>query len=460
MRESIPRRERSLLLRGLVIAAGLSLLAAPAHAEVFAREQAIQYALEHNPDLLGMREQAAAAGSRRDAARGAQLPQLGLNLSASSSNNALDAFAGRLNTRSVTAQDFDPARLNNPGYRELYLGQLGLRWSLYTGGRVSAQAEGAAEMAKAAQLEFERARELTAFYCLQAYLNVQLAEQGLIIAEDAVGSATQHADTTARLAREGRIVSSDKLTAEVNLAAMQSARAQARTRLERARHQLARVMGLPPLVEPSVTPYPGSSVSMPPQPAEPATLEQTALARRKDLAAAQAVQLAARSQVDAARAAHLPQVDLVATHNRFDNGDANDSSNSVMGVVALDLYSGGQASAGVSAAAAEAKRAEWQVQARTQSVRQEVGDAYQALREARERHEIATGNVERARETVRQVQLRYGQGRTILIDLLQAERALVEARNEELGARLSLEVSQAALALAQGAFTPPGEPQP
>lgn len=450
---------RFILARRLIVAVCLVLVVVPVRAEVFDREQSIAYALEHNPELRAMREQAAAAGNRRDAAQGAQLPQIGLNLSASSSNNALDAFAGRLNTRSVTAQDFDPARLNNPGYRELYLGQIGLRWSLYTGGRVSARADGAAELAKAADLEFQRARELTAFHALQAYLNVQVAEQGLIVAEDAVASAEQHAGTTARLAREGRIVQSDKLTAEVNLAALQASRAQARTRLERARHQLSRMMGLPASVEPAVVPYPGSRVVAPPEPGELASLEQAALAQRKDLAAAQAVQVAARSQVDAARAAHLPQIDVIATHNRYDNGDANDSSNSVMGVLALDLYSGGQASAGVSAAAAEAKQAEWQVQARTQTVRQEVRDAYQALREARERHAIATGNVERARETVRQVQVRYGQGRTILIDLLQAERALVEARNEELGARLNLEVGQAALALAQGTLAlPEGTP--
>jgi len=456
----VPDRQSALCARRLIVATCLALVMAPASAEIFTREQAVRHALEHNPELLAMREQAAAAGSRRDAAQGAQLPQVGLNLSASSSNNALDAFAGRLNTRSVTAQDFDPARLNNPGYRELYLGQIGLRWSLYTGGRVSARAEGAAEMAKAAGLEFERARELTAFHALQSYLNVQLAEQGLIVAEEAVSSARQHADTTARLAREGRIVSSDKLTAEVHLASMQTGRAQARTRLERARHQLARVMGLVAPAEASVAPYPGSNVVVPPEPADVATLEQRALAQRRDLAAAQAVQVAARTQVDAARAAHLPHIDVIATHNRYDNGDANDSSNSVMGVLALDLYSGGQASAGVSAAAAEAKQAEWQVRARTQTVRQEVRDAYQALREARERHGIATGNVERARETVRQVQARYGQGRTILIDLLQAERALVEARNEELNARLGLEVGEAALALAQGTIALAGDARP
>jgi len=444
----------------LMVAACLALLSAPAGAEVFTRDEAIRYALEHNPELLAIREQASAAGSRRDAARGAQLPQIGLNFSASSSNNALDAFAGRLNTRSVTTQDFDPAQLNNPGYRELYVGQLGLRWSLYTGGRASAQAEGASELAKAAELEFQRARELTAFHSLQAYLNLQLAEQGFTIAEDAVRSAAQHANTTARLAREGRIVSSDKLTAEVNLAAMEASRAQARTRVEHARHQLARVMGLAATVTPSVTPYAGSRVVDATPLADLAALEQTALAQRKDLAAAQAVQTAARAQIDAARAAHLPRVDLIATHNRYDNGDANDSSNSVMGVVALDLYAGGQTSAAVSAAAAEAKQAEWQLQARTQSVHQEVRDAYDAIREARERHAIASGNVERARQTVQQVEVRYGQGRTILIDLLQAERALVEARNEELSARLNLEVGQAALALAQGTPSLPGQGRP
>ncbi len=58
---------------------------------------------------------------------------------------------------------------------------------------------------------------------------------------------------------------------------------------------------------------------------------------------------------------------------------------------------------------------------------------------------------------MRLVKQRYGEGRTILIDLLMAERVLVEARNEELTASLGQELSAAQLQLAEGSLPLPGE---
>jgi outer membrane protein TolC len=426
--------------------------------ERYTPDEAIAYALEHNPELSALREQTIAAAQRREAAAGARLPQLGLSLAARTSNNALEAFADKLNTRSVTTQDFDPARLNEPGYSEILTGQLGLRWPVYTGGRLGAQVDGAAQNAQATGLHYERAREVIAFNTLRAYRSVQFADQGLAVAEDAVVAAAGHARTTAQLTREGRIVSADKLTAEVNLAALESAQAQARARLERARNQLRHVMGLPSGAALAVVPYASAHAPPTAHPPEVTAVEGAAFAARKDLTAARALRGAAQSKIEAARAAHRPQIDVIATHNRFTNSDANDYSNNVMGVLALDLYSGGRISAEVAAAAAEAKEAEWRVAAQEQAIRNDVREALEMLREARARHAIATGNVERARETVRQVQARYGQGRTILIDLLQAERALIEARNEELSARFNLEIGQAALELAQGALALPAAP--
>jgi outer membrane protein TolC len=432
--------------------------AAPAQAELYNLDQAIAYALEHNPGLLAAREQAKAGAARQDVARGARLPQLGLSYSARASNNPLDAFAGKLNTRSVTTPDFDPALLNHPGSTELYTTQLAMRLPVYSGGRLTAESEGAAETAKHAQLQYERAREITAYNALRAYLNVQLTEQGAIIATDAVAAAREHADTTARLAREGRTVLSDKLTAEVNLAAIESQQAQAITRLERARNQLKLAMGLPLTDALVVLPYPGTSTPVRPAAAPLAELESTAVANRKDLSGMRALSQAARARVDGARAAHKPQLDVLATRNRFDNTEAESGSSAIMGVFSLDLYAGGRHTAATSAAAAEAKEAQWHEQGYEQAVRNEVREAYENLREANQRHALARGNVERARENVRQVKQRYGQGRTILIDLLSAERTLVEARNEELVSRLHLETGYAALALAQGTLAlPEGE---
>jgi len=424
-------------------------------AESFDREQAVRHALAHNPDLFAMREQVAAAGGRTQAAQGARLPSLGLSYSVRSSNNPLDAFADKLNTRSVTTPDFDPARLNHPGTSDLHMTQLALRLPVYAGGRVSASLTSAEEMENYARLQYERARERTAFQTLRAWLNVQAAQEGLAIADDAVKAAQDHARTTAQLAREGRIVVSDKLTAEVNLAAVQSQREQAATRLESARNQLKLVMGLPLEAEITLAPAAFGTAA---DNANPAEIETRALANRQDLAAARAMHQAAKARVLAARAVHKPSVDFIATHNRFDDNPGFDEhSSSVMGVVSLDLYAGGRHQGEITTALAEERGAQWRVQSLEQTVRHDVREARENLRESRARHATAADNAERAKENVRLVKQRYGQGRTLLIDLLQAERSYTDARSEELVSRVNLEVGQAALQLAEGALPLPAE---
>ncbi len=437
----------------------LGLAASPVvRAETFGLEQAQSYALQHNPDLLAMREQVAAAGGRTQTAAGARLPSLGLSYSARASNNPLDAFADKLNQRNVATQDFDPARLNHPGTSNLHMTQLALRLPVYAGGRLSASLTGAEEMEKNARLQYERARELTAFQTRRAYLNVQAAQEGLAIADDAVKAAQEHARTTAQLSREGRIVISDKLTAEVHLAAVQSQREQAATRLESARNQLKLVMGLPLDNELTLTPAAFDAAA---DTANLADLEAHALANRRDLAAARAMHQAAKARIQAARATHKPNVDFIATSNWFDDNPGFDShSSSVMGVVSLDLYAGGRHQGEIAAAAAEEREAQWRVQSLEQAARHDVREAWENLREARARHASAAANAERARENVRLVKQRYGQGRTILIDLLQAERAYTDARGEELVSRVNLEVGQAALQLAEGALPLPQEGTP
>ncbi len=448
--------QRIILAVALCVALGAS---ATARAEAFSVEQAVSYALAHNPDLLAANARRDAAAARAQAASGARLPSLGVSASARASNNPLDAFADKLNTRSVTTPDFDPARLNHPGTSDLYMTQLALRLPVYTGGRLSADVMSADEMEKSARLQYERDREITAFQTLQAYLNVQAAQEGLGIADDAVSAAREHAATTARLSREGRIVVSDKLTAEVNLAAVQSQREQAVTRLATARNQLKLVMGLP--LDDDVTVSAAGLGADTSGTTDPADSESRALAARKDLAALRAVGQAATARIQAARAAHKPKVDFIAASNWYDDRPGFDShSSSIMGVVSLDLYAGGRHRDEISAALAEDSEMQWRVQALEQRIRNDVRTAHDGLREARARHATAADNVERARENVRLVKQRYGQGRTILIDLLQAERTYTEARNEELTSRLNLEVGQAAVRLAEGSLTLPPEAAP
>lgn len=425
------------------------LAALPAAAATLGPDEAVQYALTHNPEIVAVQADVQAAQSRAQASRGALVPEVVARYSVRASDNPLDAFADKLNTRTVTAADLDTARLNNPDASTLHMAQIAAQLPLYTGGRIDATIRAADERRAAAAAQGERARQLVAARALQAYFAAQAAREGVDIADAAMEAAQAHARTTASLVRQGRTVSSDRLTAEVNLAAYQSQREQANTRYRLALNQLKLAMGMPLDEEIALAPR---TAPTPPKLTEPVgALAEQAVQKRADLAAARRQVQAGQAQVDAARAALRPQVDLVASTNWYDEQLAVDSNSwSVMGVVSQSLYSGGRRRNETAAARYAAAAARARLEGQEQAVRNDVRTAYANLVEAESRLTIARDNVDKARRSVALVRQRYGQGRTILIDLLQAERALVEARNEELSAGLALQSSRVALDLATG----------
>lgn len=430
----------------------LALISGVLQAQVFDLDSAVAHALRHNPNLNAVQSQVSASDARTQASKAGHLPTLTLSHTARLSDNPLDAFADKLHTRQVTSPDFDPALLNDPGSSDLYFTQLALRWSLYAGGRTSAMVEDAEQTEKNSRLQYQREREQIAFATISAYLFVQATEQGLAIAEDAVAAARQHARTTAQLAREGRIVESDKLAAEVNLAAIRSQLEQATTRHRSALNELKLVTGLPLDTDLELAVAKVAAI------ADDVAIEEyekRALDNRKDLAAARALVQAAQARVDAARSVRKPNLDLVVSSNWYDDQPGFDShSSSIMGVLSFDLYDG-KSSGEIDITLAQQREMQWQLQALQQSVQKQVRDAYNSLRESRERLAIAENNVATAQQTVKLVKQRYGQGRTILLDLLQAERLYTDARIEKLTARLNLDVAQASLPLAAGTLALP-----
>jgi outer membrane protein len=443
---------------GFIAAAVLIILpTAGSAAQPLSLDEAIRSALTYNPELRAAGEQADAADSRAKGAWGALLPQLNARYMVRRSDNPLDAFADKLNMRTVDpATDFSSQALNNPDPSTIHTTQLSVELPLYTGGRIRAGIREAGAYAESARLAYERHREAIAYRTLHAYRSAQAAAQGLVIANDAVDAAREHAETTARLVRQGRIVASDRLTAELNHSAAESAREQASGRLRLALDELRLVMGLPA----------GTALELPSWqnpafanvPANMSELEQRALANRKDLKAQDAYFKASRARVTAARSAFQPQVGVVAADSWYDSNAALDNkSQSIMGVVSMNLFSGGRDHHALSAAHHEADEAEQRLESMRQGARNEVLAAASRLTEARARMEIAGQSVDKARENVRLVKQRYGEGRTILIDLLMAERMLVEARSEALNAALGQELASAQLELAEGSLPLPGD---
>lgn len=408
---------------------------------------AVAYALSNNPSLNASQQQVVAATENIDASDGGSFPVLGISHTARVSDDPLDAFADKLLTRQITNSDFDPALLNDPASSDLYLTQLTLRWPVYTGGKVSA-------LQQQARLKYDQSKQLyrwqrqqTAFDTMKAFLHVVAANKAVLISEQAVMSAKQHAMTTADLAKQERIVESDKLSAEVNLAAVKAQHEQTITRRKHAYTQLKMVMGF---MDRSIQIQSEWPESAPFASGEVDKMADRALRQRDDLSAARSAIEAAQAQVDVASSVRKPNVDLIAKSNWYDDQPGFDSqSSSLIAVASFNLYDG-QQDGNIGSSRAKHQEMKWYAQALEQKVRSQVSDTLDDLSEAKKRYTLAEDNVALAEKAVKLVKQRYGQGRTILLDLLQSEKVYTDARIEKLTAELNIRVNRLALSLAVG----------
>ncbi len=429
-------------------------LAGAVSAEPFTTlQQAVRYTVDQNFSLRASAQQLATAAAQVGVAESARSPQVVFRYAFQASDNPLDAFAASLNTRTVKAEDFDPDRLNDPDVSTLFSGAVALQYSVYNGGRTEAIIDSAQGSSKAIRLRHHRFLQRLAFNTMRAYYASQAAEYGIVIAKDAEAAARRHVTTTRQLVKEDRTVKSDQLTAEVNWSAFKSLTTQSATGRKLAYNRLRVAMGMPQTQPISVPPL--SLEPIPVQLRDIDSYEQQAFESRHDLEALKAALDTARAQIRAAEAQRRPRVDVVADATLYrDDPLVNEPSWRVLGVVSKDLYTGGRTGRSVDAARSRADTIRYQLESLRQEILGEIRDAYDLVEESRARLEIAKGNVAKARRNVKLISERYGQGRTILIDLLGAEQRLVAARNEELSAQQSLITHLAALRLATGSLDP------
>jgi outer membrane protein TolC len=413
-------------------------------------DDAVRAALANHPLLAAADADVRAAGASLDAAKAARLPSLDAHASLRRTDNALETFGDKLLTHQVNpATDFTQQALTNPDASTLFNLGIGLQFPVYTGGRLSAAVSGATDRVAAVTAQNARTADEVVFAAQRAYIEAQSADVGVQIVEDALQAARRHAATTSRLVRERRTVESDKLAAEVNAALIESHLAQARSRASQARALLIQATSLPSVATADLEAWRTPAV-----PADIPAIETAfaqAIAERKDLAAARAEARSQGSRVAEVRAQSRPQVSVVASQNWYDDQfDVENPAWSVAGVVSGNLWSGGRVSAETSAARALAEAAGSRSLALEDRIRAEVMSAHAELSAATLRVRLCADNEGKSRRAVELVRARYGEGRTILLDLLQAENVLVETRTEKLAAELSLRIAEARMALVTG----------
>jgi len=426
-----------------------------AWAEEISLQQAVAYALENSPVLESTSAGVRAGNERIKTAESGKLPVIDLDYGLIYSDNPLVSLGSILNNRQVVADDFSPDALNKPGFSDNYYSNLTLKLPLYTGGRLTANIDKAQANYASALAQHAHAKSTVIYQVKRAYLLAQAARQAISIATSSTEKAGQHVTTTRQLLAENRTVTSDKLTAEVYFTSVKAVISQAKAQYTQALNKLKQVMGKELSADIRVVSWkPKSTLKKLPA---VSTAESTALKNRNDLKIKEEGIHAAEANTRIAGSAAKPQLGLQARSSLYaDNPLVDELSWGVMAVAKINLFSAGANKSRVNAAREETHRLQADKRNKELEIRKQVRNAFASIEEGQSRLKLVTDNLSNARRAVSLVNQRYGEGRTILIDLLQAEQALLKSRSEALSSRLLLEASILELQFAMDDFPEAG----
>jgi outer membrane protein TolC len=363
--------------------------------------------------------------------------------------NPVLVFGNLLGQESFAAQNFELTALNTPDPLSNFNTTLAVTHPLYSGGRLSQGLAAAQSQHEAAALTRERTRQEVVRQVIAAYSDAVVAARQLEVARQTLETAHANERLVADLRQAGLAVESDLLQARVRVTEVEEMVASAESREEVARATVNLVLGRDldtPFHLPSQLDAPGHA-------AEPLdALLAEAADRRPDLRAAHSRIVAAGQEARAARSTLLPEVGLTGLleANAEDHPGADGDNWSVLVSASYTLFDGRVARARLRRADERRQETERMRDVLASSIGLEVRSAVADLTAARKRLVHADRAAEMAVESLRLVQDRYREGLTTLVELLEAETALSQARVRGIAARRDLLLSDAALELAVG----------
>jgi outer membrane protein TolC len=447
-------------------------LSLPLQAETLSFSQCVDIALKQNPGLLATQSQIAQAEAAVNQAKGTRLPKVTLSLNGVRTNDALNSFGLKLGQRGASFADFGfadflsqmpgllggtvgpnqllaikPDALNHPDAVTNFNTRIEAAMPLYTGGMIEGYVTQAQSYVKAAQNGDQAARQQVIFHVLQAYDGTHAARAYVEVAKQGEVAAQAYVKTIDNLVKQGVVVKSDLLTAQIFLENVRVQLQQAHNAADSALEQLHLLLGMPlsepldigPRVEPSLL---AGQVS---------ELREQALASHPGINAMRAQLAAADGNIQVAKSGRYPQVGVMLRQDWNDKSLGFSANSYTLGAqMSWNVFDAGVTSAAINRATAAKLELTSRLQEAEIGVAYQVGDAMRKADEAQKRLTVHELSVAQAQEAVNLVEKRYQNGVTTLVELLAARTQLDKARADQVAAQYDLAVQRAAVRLAVG----------
>jgi outer membrane protein TolC len=272
-----------------------------------------------------------------------------------------------------------------------------------------------------------------------------------LAARDADLAIASQLDSLARVQlRSGTAANIDVLRARAQSVAARAERALAWDALQRARIDLARALGADPAAGLELADSLGAPVTSD-APDERAAALRMGLERRSEIGAETARLAEARAERGAIAAERIPRLDAAADYGASGlHWDDAIATRQVALQISWPFFDGTRREARLSEQTSIVHEAEVRARDLTQQVAAEIGTALLEVGSGREQETIASERVDLALQELSEARVRFRNGVASNIEIIDAQSALVRARDAAIAAHAATAIAHIHLARAAG----------
>jgi outer membrane protein TolC len=410
--------------------------------------EAVEVALANNPEVVARGWDTTAAEARRDQAFGERLPRL----------SAVGGYTHSLDRQRLIAASRD----GEPGLfgRDIVSGDLVLSVPLFTGGRLVSQVKATDLFQQAASHRLARSREELIFNVTGIFYSILSQRYVIESLEFSRKTLAEHLQRINALIEAQKAARVDRMRTDVRLADIEQQLVREKNLLTIQHRVLISLLGLADQVE-EISPH-GEL-----EPQEMAFVNSlvpdltTALAKawkgRGDYLAARSSLEAQAGIVDIAKAGHWPTVALqgayggrLAAGSTTGAGEEQGDVGRVGLVLEVPIYEGDQVNAGIREQRANLAAAQERLRTLDLQIRLEVETALLSVESSRERAAAIRKSIGQAKESLRIEQQKYNLGKGAIVDVLDAQAALLVSETTYYRILAEFHTALAQLRLAMG----------
>lgn len=391
--------------------------------------EALELAQKANQQIRLAKIDEQIAGANLKQTEAIWLPQLNLSYTAMNTNNPLNAFGFKLQQANVTAADFNPALLNNPGATPNYLTQLSLQQPIVNMDMLYMR-KAAEKQTEVLSLQTKRTVEAVKLQVTQVYLNLQFLYAAEAVTKTALTTVQTIYNFTKNRFDQGLMQKSDLLNVEVQVKNAETQLNDIQSKIASASDQLGLLMNQPKGIV-----YITSSLIL----ALPTTMVKNIPTDRSDFKAMETGLGIYDIAIKGTKMSWLPRLNAFANYQLNDKKALGFNAGSYFAGVQLswDILKGNQTKNKAATQIIEKSKLKEQYNSRLDQEQVALQTALRNLKDAQYKYVQLQKSIEQAEEALRILQNRYQQGLVSTNDILLAQTQLSQQKLMQAEAKLA-----------------------